>query len=439
MNVTNLHLHGTNVSPGCGQDNVTRTLIPAGQSYNYDFHIPDNEPPGLYWYHPHPHGESEMQVQGGASGVLIVNGIQNTDPALSGLTERTFVLRDQVLPAAESNDPDLPAWDLSINFVPVLYPNYQPAVIRTEAGKKELWRVANNSADSILDLQYLVKGKPQPMTLYGVDGVPIAAGPSGRSSEVKTDILLVPASRAEFVVMAPGIAEKGQLVTREWDTGPDGDNDPVRPIADIVSKRSDDDSVEAHLAAVKRLPESVTMTKPMRFAAMSSAEPSAYRKLYFSEVLSDPNDPNSPTNFYITVEGQEPKLYDFGQPASIVTHAGTVEDWVVENRALEDHVFHIHQIHFQVLEANGKPVNDPALHDSVDLPYWDGTGPYPSVKLRMDFRDPNIVGEFVYHCHILGHEDGGMMAVIQVLPPVSTSSEVAAGSSAVASHENTKR
>jgi len=49
------------------------------------------------------------------------------------------------------------------------------------------------------------------------------------------------------------------------------------------------------------------------------------------------------------------------------------------------------------------------------VPYWSGSGPYPSVKVRMDFRGPDI-GDFVYHCHILGHEDNGMMAIIRVLP-----------------------
>jgi FtsP/CotA-like multicopper oxidase with cupredoxin domain len=69
--------------------------------------------------------------------------------------------------------------------------------------------------------------------------------------------------------------------------------------------------------------------------------------------------------------------------------------------------------------VDGKPVNDPALRDIVDIPFWIGSGPYPSVKVRMDFRDPNIVGDFVYHCHILDHEDHGMMGEIRVLPPQS--------------------
>jgi len=99
-----------------------------------------------------------------------------------------------------------------------------------------------------------------------------------------------------------------------------------------------------------------------------------------------------------------------------VLHQGTVEEWTVENRSNEDHLFHIHQLHFQVLAVNGAAVSDPALRDTIDVPRWSGAGPYPSVTLRMDFRDPGIVGTFVYHCHLLSHEDAGMMAALQLLP-----------------------
>jgi FtsP/CotA-like multicopper oxidase with cupredoxin domain len=77
-------------------------------------------------------------------------------------------------------------------------------------------------------------------------------------------------------------------------------------------------------------------------------------------------------------------------------------------------VFHIHQLHFQVLGRDGEETGEPLLRDTIDVPYWDGKGPYPSVKLRMDFRNPKITGTFVYHCHILEHEDGGMMGSIRV-------------------------
>jgi FtsP/CotA-like multicopper oxidase with cupredoxin domain len=424
---TNIHFHGTNTAPVCGQDEVVHTLVQPGQSFDYNVQIPQNEPPGLYWYHPHPHGFSEGQVQGGATGALIVEGLQNVDPALAGLTERTFVIRDQMLPASETNDANIPAWDLSVNDVPVTYPNYTPAVIQTNPAQQELWRVANTAADTILNLQYVVNGTPQAVQVVAIDGYPIASGSSGQTSESETSILLPPGARAEFVVTTPNVGDRAQLITQNWDTGPDGDFDPTRSIANILSQTGIEGSSAA--GAVNRLPSHAVRTKVTRFRALAAATPVAQRNLYFSEVLQDPTNPNSPTNFFITEEGQQPELFDMKNPPNIIVHSGTVEDWVIQNTALEDHIFHIHQIHFQVLEMNGQPVNDPAIRDTVDLPFWSGSGPYPSVKVRMDFRDPNIVGTFVYHCHILQHEDAGMMGAIQVLP----SSGLASATTATAS------
>ena len=338
-----------------------------------------------------------------------MEGLQNVDTALVGLPERTFVIRDQLLPASESNEANIPAWDLSINYVPVTFPGYSPAVIQTNPGQQELWRVANTGADTILNLQYLINGTAQAVQVVAVDGYPIASGSSGQTSQSETSILLPPGARAEFVVTTPAVGDQAQLVTQYWNTGPDGDSDPARPIANIVSQSGVESSV-------RRLPPVAVKTRVTRFAALVAATPVAQRDLYFSEVLLDPNNPLSPTTFFITEEGQTPTVFTMDQAPNIVVHSGTVEDWVVENRAEEDHIFHIHQLHFQVLEVNGQPVNDPAIRDTVDIPYWNGSGAYPSVKVRMDFRDPNIVGTFVYHCHILEHEDGGMMGEIQVLP-----------------------
>jgi FtsP/CotA-like multicopper oxidase with cupredoxin domain len=427
---TNIHFHGTNVSPVCGQDEVVHTLVQPGQSFDYSVQIPANEPPGLYWYHPHPHGFSEGQVQGGATGALIVEGLQNIDPALAGLTERTFVIRDQVLPNSELNEANIPAWDLSINYVPVTYPSYTPAIIQTDPAQQELWRVANTAADTILHIEYIVNGTSQTMQVVAIDGYPIASGSSGQTSVSETSILLSPGSRAEFVLTTPNVGDQAQLTTQYWNTGPDGDFDPTRTVANIVSTVGAEGSTAPGSSIVKRLPSKTVPASVTRFAALASASPVAQRTLYFSEVLQDPSDPNSPTNFYITERGQQPALFTMDQAPNIVVHSGTVEDWVIQNTALEDHIFHIHQIHFQVLEVNGQPVNDPAIRDTVDLPYWSGTGVYPSVKLRMDFRDPNIVGTFVYHCHILQHEDAGMMAELQVLPSTGSASTIAATASA---------
>jgi hypothetical protein len=74
-------------------------------------------------------------------------------------------------------------------------------------------------------------------------------------------------------------------------------------------------------------------------------------------------------------------------------------------------------LHFLLLDYLGKPVNENFLRDTVNVPYYNGRAlSYPSVRLRMDFRDPNTVGTFVYHCHLLEHEDKGMMGSIRVDP-----------------------
>jgi FtsP/CotA-like multicopper oxidase with cupredoxin domain len=141
--------------------------------------------------------------------------------------------------------------------------------------------------------------------------------------------------------------------------------------------------------------------------------PTTKRRLYFSEAYSSTADQ---PNFYLTVDGQIPKLFKMNVPPAIVTKVGAVEDWTVENRTSEVHAFHMHQIHFLVVAVDGVPVQTPTLQDTYMVPYWTGTGPYHNVTLRMDFRDANIAGTFLYHCHILDHEDGGMMEKIQVNP-----------------------
>lgn len=102
---------------------------------------------------------------------------------------------------------------------------------------------------------------------------------------------------------------------------------------------------------------------------------------------------------------------------NIVAEQGTVEDWIIENRSRELHAFHIHQLHFLLMAYAGRDLDEGFVRDTVNVPYYDGHSlAYPSVRLRMDFRDPNTIGTFVYHCHLLEHEDKGMMGSIQVVP-----------------------
>jgi FtsP/CotA-like multicopper oxidase with cupredoxin domain len=438
---TNLHFHGLTVPPVCHQDDVLKTLInPKDPPFEYRFRIPDNEPPGLYWYHPHIHGFTKVQVLGGASGALIVEGIERADKAVAGLPERVLVIRDQDLlnPNAPPSkfepvvprmlfdrDGDAantgtgfgkPAKDLSINFVPVPYPDYPPAAIKIKPGERQLWRVLNASAITYLNLEVLFNKAPQPLGLVALDGVPL--NENGASSDFvdwQTHLGVPPGARVEFIVKGPPPGVSGLFVTRSVDTGPGGENDPNRALATITAS---EDAPEPH----STLAASPAPLAPSKLPWLGNMTPVITRRLYFSEKLDDPNNPNSATQFYLTVDGQTPQAFD---PASavpnIIAKQGTVEDWIIENRSSELHAFHIHQLHFVLLDYMGVPVNEPFLRDTVNVPYYNGkTLRYPSVRLRMDFRDPNIVGTFVYHCHLLEHEDGGMMGMIRVEPAEPT-------------------
>jgi FtsP/CotA-like multicopper oxidase with cupredoxin domain len=432
---TNLHFHGLAIPALCHADETLKTLVePADAPFEYRFTIPENQPTGLYWYHPHVHGISRFQLLGGASGALVVEGIERANRQLAGLPERVFVVRDENLlhPEAEPLGPSLatqvrmrdpegdmlntgtgegkPAKDLSINYVPVPFPQYPPAVIRMKPSQRELWRVANASAITYLNLQVLFNSAPQPLGVVGLDGAPLAEGGEPARAMLKVSHLIVPpGGRVEFVVNGPAAGVDASLVTRGVDTGPLGENDPLRALATIAIS-PDAPEPRTVLAA------NPAALAPAKEAWLGNVAPARERKLYFSERQENPNDPNSPTTFFVTVEGQTPKAFDpsSGVP-NMVAQQGTVEDWTIENRTQEFHAFHIHQIHFLMTEWNGRKVDEPFLRDTVNLEYWDGkSAAYPSLKLRMDFREPNAVGSLPYHCHLLEHQDGGMMGILRV-------------------------
>jgi FtsP/CotA-like multicopper oxidase with cupredoxin domain len=434
---TNLHFHGLTLPPLCHQDEVVRTSIQPGDGpFEYRFRIPVDEPPGLYWYHPHIHGFSSVEVQGGASGALIVEGLERANPQVLGLPERVLVIRDQALlnpgaPPSKSEpvvpkmmidrDGDAanngtgfgkPAKDLSINFVPVPYPDYPPAAIRMRPDERQLWRVLNASSVTYLNLALLFQRSPQRLGIVAIDGVPInTAAADAPPIQWVDHIGIPPGARVEFIVTGPPAGMPALLVTRTIDTGQGGENDPNRALAVITATADAPEPVATLPATARPLPPPV---RPW----LGSVAPVRVRRLYFSEKLSDPANPNSATAFFITVDGEQPVEFDpsSGVP-NIVVHQGDVEDWIIENRSTELHAFHIHQLHFLLLEWSGMAVNEPFLRDTVNVPYFNGRMlKYPSVRLRMDFRDPAIVGTFLYHCHLLEHEDGGMMGLLRVEP-----------------------
>lgn len=420
---TNLHFHGLSLPPVCHQDETLRTLVqPGDPPFEYRLRIAPEQAPGLYWYHPHVHGFSEQHLLGGASGAIVVEGVERIVPELRNLPERVLIVRDEWMPDTPPAPlgPPKPTKDLSINYVPVRYPAYVPARLEMRPGAHELWRVLNASADTYLFLYVEFAGKRQLLGLVARDGVPLGNGRAAAPERVRESTLVVmpPGARAEFIVRAPDFTTSGRLMTGYVNRGAEeapplpgapaaqpADQDPTRPLASIAV------SPTAAPAPPSLVPLE-TVTSPLH-APLAALRPVRSRTLYFSEAQTAAGG----TDYFITEEGRTPAVFDPSrEQADITVRQGEVEDWRIENRSREVHTFHVHQLHFLVVARSLQPVTEPDLLDTVNVPAWRGLGPYPSVTLRMDFRDRRIVGVFPYHCHIAQHLDGGMMGTVRVLP-----------------------
>jgi len=465
----NIHYHGTNTSPACHEDNVVKTLINSGSTFQYNVHFPANEPPGLYWYHPHVHMLAEAAVFGGAAGALVVDGIQNVQPAIAGLQERVIVIRDQQfkdpsvsqIPGGNATDGGIPQRDLSVNFVPLdttvtttnntTTVTYTPAVIHMRAGEQQFWRVCNCTSDAPLDLQVRFDGVAQTIQLVGIDAVPVNSQDGTQPGQLipVTHFRIPPASRVEFLVNAPSSSVKvAQLVTQFIYSGPNGDTLPTRPL--LTVRLTEGDAPTA--VATERVPAFTGLnTKLQRFGGISDVTPAVTRTVFFEEV-EDGSAFFINASGCVTASGAQcaiqpyplDTVFDNNRAPAIITTQGTVEKWIVQNHARENHELHQHQIHFKVLsqdnfEANNDSEPAPGINgqflDMIEIPYCAGPAPigggiqppacvdakgnpvipYPQVQLLMDFRGPDV-GDFVFHCHILGHEDLGMMAIERVSP-----------------------
>jgi FtsP/CotA-like multicopper oxidase with cupredoxin domain len=183
------------------------------------------------------------------------------------------------------------------------------------------------------------------------------------------------------------------LVTLPYQTGPDGDSYPLRTLATV--------KVEGDPVPAKALPTSLAPTPDLE-----NAEIAQRREVVFSEKESE-------SKFFING-----KQFEMGSVA-FYPKLGTTEEWTIQNVTNEEHPFHIHVNDFQVMSVNGVAIPPLSLQDVVRLPAK-GT-----VVIRIPFTD--YLGKFVFHCHILAHEDHGMMAVVDVTenggPPPAGSEE----------------
>ena len=389
MDMTNLHFHGLTVSPDAPQDDVLTMLAMPGKALHYTVQIPKDHPPGLYWYHTHPHGESYRQALDGMSGAIVIEGIESYFPALAGLPERVLVVRGRSI-VNDTQSADLKERvDLSSK---VCGSEHEPpeevmtvnGVVRPQIaiapGERQFWRIVNASADRYLDLEL----EGQTFEIVAMDGMPIAQHDPDHRSRTANHVLLPPAGRMEAIVSGPASGAPRRLVSRCVDTGPDGDPNPAMVLADIVPRSTANAPAKAAKSSLK--PE----FKTLDLAAEEKAPPR------FTVIFTE--DKNG---FYINE-----KLFKPDAAPMVRTKVGSFQHWRVVNATRELHPMHIHQVHFLAYAEDDKPIANPVWLDTVNVPYGS------TVDVVMDFTDPVIRGMSVFHCHLLNHEDKGMMAKI---------------------------
>jgi FtsP/CotA-like multicopper oxidase with cupredoxin domain len=373
---TNIHFHGLEVSPLGHGDNAMHMVLP-GETWDYEIPIPKDHPPGVYWYHTHGHQFAERQLMGGLSGTLIIEGFQEQVPATQGLTERLLVLKE-FTPTASG---DLQAVPKPYNFViktvsGQLYPR-----LDIRPGETQLWHFTNQTSNSYFRMtleghEFLVVGR---------DSHPIV------NQERERELILGPAARVDVLVTA-NAAGSYKLVAEKTTTGPAGDMFPAQDLALMVS------------AADAALPPPAPLGTVSAATDVRTSMPIPGDRIDAERLITFSSDPVTGM-FFINHTTFDHTRVDIKVPL------GNIEEWTIRNSADELHIFHIHQVAFQVVSINGQEVPFTGLVDTVDVPI------HGEVKIRIPFTDPVIVGRFMFHCHILEHEDKGMMQQIEVYDP----------------------
>jgi FtsP/CotA-like multicopper oxidase with cupredoxin domain len=250
--------------------------------------------------------------------------------------------------------------------------------------ERQFWRIVNASADRYLDLQ--IGG--QTFEIVALDGMPLAYHDPQKPTRTANHFLLAPAGRLEAIVTGPPQGAHAALRTLCVNMGPDGDPNPGMVLADIAPG-----SAPVESAATKQAP-AVDKSPPV----YSRIDVERFKHAAPDFTVTFTEDKNG---FYINSH----KFAADDSPMTSV-RVGTYQHWRIINSSAELHPFHIHQVHFLAYAENSVPLPHPVWLDTVNVPYGG------SVDVILDFTNPVIKGMSVFHCHLLNHEDKGMMAKI---------------------------
>ena len=354
---TNLHFHGLHVSPSGDSDNVFRQVDP-GEIAKYIIEIPVNHPPGTFWYHSHQHHLAYKQVSEGLSGLIIIDGITDLLPdSLHDIKQQTFAIKDFQI-GNDSNITSIRTVNGKINPVASIAP-----------GETQLWRLSNIGSETFYNI--VLPGHI--FYVIAEDGMPV-----WRVWDAE-NLLLPSGKRYDVLISGGDVAGTYPLTALSYHQGC-----VICPEVTLTTL-----NVSGTNITTKQMPSSLIQPSNLDHLPVDRN-----RTLILSSVVDE--------NRYMINN----KVFDPMRIDQLV-HLGDIEEWTLKSMDDDEHPFHIHVNDFQVMSVNGQPYDAHGLQDTVLIP------PHGEVAIRILFKD--FEGKFVYHCHILFHEDGGMMGVVKVV------------------------
>ncbi len=438
--------------------------IQPGQTRQYEYRIRDDHPAGTYWYHPHLHGSSAMQVGSGMAGALIIEGPIDDVPEIAAAQERVFVFQS---PLYDSSTGRLESFaqvgSYTTNEPPFLINGVRQPVILMRSGEVQNWRFVNAGTFNMLNLslaghalyQYSHDGNPR-RTIRVVPPVPDAAfvPPTPPPATYPEGVVLAVGGRTNVLVKA---GAPGTYLLRtfpiEMGRNPKGvaagdvvatvivRDDPYPmslppeplPVTGFLTPISDEE-----LAANGGLKRTIVMrVTPSKQPdpPLIDPPPGEWPDWILHENYPPNANPPTPSQINDKVyalgsagnkSSQNPGMpttYIPFQSSKAVTQQvalNAVEEWTIVNMNNIRHPFHIHVNPMYIVAVNGKRLAEPYWADTVPLPFNENEPPpgtntpatVTSVTFRMRFL--HYTGRYVMHCHMLVHEDMGMMQGVTV-------------------------
>ena len=374
---TTIHWHGVHM-PVAADGSPFYPVAPGG-TYDYVFTIKHGTA-GTYWYHPHPEHQSGNQIAKGLFGAIIVRAAD--DPLPATLTEKLLILTDnRFLPGGAIDLPDMHPHNMAspsshVDEVNgregnILFVNGEVnPTLNIRSGEVQRWRVINAAAARV----YRLSLSGHTFLHVGDDG-----GLFEKPIETK-EIILANSERVELLVRGTGApGTRAMLQTLPYDRY-------------VPQTRPKDWNTPQDLLAVQYTKEApvtpVVLPSRLRvIPVLDTTQATATRVISMSQGLFNG------------------KVMDMAR-VDVNSKLGATEIWEIENLVGMDHPFHLHGFQFQLLDRNGVPVTYRSWKDTVNVPKHE--------TARFIVRYSDYPGKWMYHCHILDHEDMGMMGVLEI-------------------------